>query len=88
MTKRRIGAIVFFIPALVLGFIGIVGGVISYTLFKLFNPDYKLPDNKAGIDVAPVTKHFWKAYYNYCLTYLVPKGWKEESNRENMHIIN
>ena len=57
-----------FIPCLVAGFIGVFGVFISAPIFILLNPTYKLPDDKAWIDVAPITSHCWRIYEWYITT--------------------
>lgn len=57
------------IPAFVAGAIGMFGTWISYPLFKLFNWSYKLPDDKAAIDVAPVTSQLWRLFAKYHTKY-------------------
>jgi hypothetical protein len=57
---KKIKAILLFLPCAILGMIGILGVFISAPLFQLFNPKYKLPSDKAWIDVAPITSWCWK----------------------------
>jgi len=87
VTKRRLLAIILFIPAMISGTIGLFGCYISYPLFLLFNPKYKLPDDKAGIDIAPITKHFWLWYMRYGLEYFYPAEYRYERNRGQMRKV-
>lgn len=67
LKALRIYAVIccLFIPCFIAGFIGMFGVVISAPIFKLFNPNYRLPDDKAWIDVAPITSQLWKVYVWY-----------------------
>jgi hypothetical protein len=90
MKKRTVIAIILFLPCILIGLIGMLGTYISYPIFILFNPKYELPNDKAAIDIAPITKWFWQCYiwysYNYLL-YNFTHKMQEEMNRDKMHII-
>jgi hypothetical protein len=58
---RKYAVILFlFIPCFFAGFIGMFGVFLSAPIFILLNPKYKLPDDKAWIDVAPITSQCWR----------------------------
>lgn len=63
--RRYVVICCLFIPCFVAGFIGMFGVFISAPIFKLLRPNYKLPDDKAWIDVAPITSQLWKVYVWY-----------------------
>jgi hypothetical protein len=70
---KRIETILLFIPCFIAGLIGVFGSFIFWPLFILFNLKYKLPDDKAGIDVIPIISHCWRLYVWYMKKYF--GGW-------------
>lgn len=43
---------------------------IETPIFRLFNPKYKLPQDEAWIDVAPISKSLYKFFIWYAETFL------------------
>jgi len=54
--------IILFIPCSICGIVGFFGSFISIPLFKLFNPNYKKPNDKAWVDVAPITNKLFSVF--------------------------
>jgi hypothetical protein len=54
-----------YIPASFCGVIAILSVIVIYPLFRLFNPKFVLPPDKAGIDVTPFSKWFWIKFTTY-----------------------
>jgi len=69
--KFRTAKYVLIIPAFVSAMIGMVGCFISLPIFWIFNPSYVLPDDKAGMEVAPVTSWFWRRAEAYTQKYWI-----------------